>query len=147
MRIREEKDMQNKSFRKGVIVGIIILFVGVSVLSSVSSKDVSVSNDMVVDDNERDNWKTNFYCIIIVNGDELSFCEPNPGLFFVRTVKYYGEIDYCKISGKNGTDVYYNRYLDLCVQYFFGYCKSFWDFWSSVADMRGFAIKCCYKVE
>ena len=43
--------MQNKILRKGLIVGIIILFVGVSVLSSVSSKDVSVSNDKVDDDN------------------------------------------------------------------------------------------------
>jgi len=43
--------MQNKILRKGLIVGIIILFVCVSFLSSVSSKDVSVSNDKVIDDN------------------------------------------------------------------------------------------------
>ena len=51
MRIREEKEnMQNKILRKGLVVGIIILFIGVSVLSNVSSKDVSISNDKVVDD-------------------------------------------------------------------------------------------------
>ena len=43
--------MKNTLFKKGLIVGIIILFIGVSVLSSVSSKDVSVTNDKVVDDN------------------------------------------------------------------------------------------------
>jgi hypothetical protein len=37
MRIREEKDMQRKILRKGLVVGIIILFIGVGVLSSVST--------------------------------------------------------------------------------------------------------------
>ena len=36
--------MKNTLFKKGLVVGIIILFVGISVLSSVSSKEVSVSN-------------------------------------------------------------------------------------------------------
>jgi hypothetical protein len=35
-----------------LVVGIIILFVGVSVLSSVSSKDVSFNNDRIEDDNK-----------------------------------------------------------------------------------------------
>ena len=43
--------MKNILFKKGLVVGIILLFIGVSVLSSVSSKDVSVTNDKVVDDN------------------------------------------------------------------------------------------------
>ena len=43
--------MQNKILRKGLVVGIIVLFVSVGVLSSVSSKDVSVTNDKVDDDN------------------------------------------------------------------------------------------------
>ena len=37
--------MQNKILGKGLVIGIIALFVSVSVLSSVSSKDVSVSNN------------------------------------------------------------------------------------------------------
>ena len=43
--------MQKKILRKGLVVGIIILFVGVGVLSSVSSKDVSVSKDIIKEDN------------------------------------------------------------------------------------------------
>ena len=43
--------MPNKLFKKGLVVGIIVLLVGVSVLSSVSSKDVSVSNDLILKDN------------------------------------------------------------------------------------------------
>jgi hypothetical protein len=43
--------MQNTLFRKGLVVGIIILLAGVSVLSSVSSKDASFINDKVIDDN------------------------------------------------------------------------------------------------
>jgi len=43
--------MLNKCLKKGLIVGIIVLFVSISVLSSVSSKDLLISNDKVVDDN------------------------------------------------------------------------------------------------
>jgi hypothetical protein len=52
MRIREEKDMQNKILRKGLVIGIIILFVGVGILSSVSSKDISFSDDKIIEDND-----------------------------------------------------------------------------------------------
>ena len=44
--------MQNKVLRKGLVIGIIILFVSISVFSSVSSKDVSISNNKIVDDNK-----------------------------------------------------------------------------------------------
>ena len=44
--------MQNTLFKKGLAVGIIVLFAGVSVSSSVSSKDVSISNNKIVDDNK-----------------------------------------------------------------------------------------------
>jgi hypothetical protein len=43
--------MKDRLFKKVLVIGIIILFVGVSVLSSVSSKDVSVSKDRIFDDN------------------------------------------------------------------------------------------------
>ena len=43
--------MKNTLFKKGLVVGIIILFVGVSVLSSVSSKDVKVSNERIENNN------------------------------------------------------------------------------------------------
>jgi hypothetical protein len=44
--------MKNTLFKKGLVVGIIILFVGVSVLSSVSSKDVSISEDRKIENNK-----------------------------------------------------------------------------------------------
>ena len=43
--------MKNTLFKKGLVIGIIILFIGVSVLSSVSSKDVSVYNDNIEENN------------------------------------------------------------------------------------------------
>ncbi len=111
--------MPGKLFNKGLVIGIIVLFIGVSVLSSVSSKDVSVSNDKVVGDNEGGYWKTNYYCRINVYSDDCSFCEPELGLFFVRNARIYGNIDRCTISDKNGADVFNNGYLDLYVQYLF----------------------------
>jgi len=41
--------MQNVLVRKSLVIGMIILFVGVGVLSSVSSKDVSVSDEEMVE--------------------------------------------------------------------------------------------------
>ena len=43
--------MQNTLLGKGLVVGIIVLFVSVGVFSSASSKDISFSDDKVVDDN------------------------------------------------------------------------------------------------
>ena len=45
--------MRNTLLKKGLVLGIIVLFFGVSVLSSASSKDVSVYNDKIVDDNNK----------------------------------------------------------------------------------------------
>ena len=45
MRIREEKDMQTKNFRKGLVVGIILLFIGVTIASGISLK-VNKSNTL-----------------------------------------------------------------------------------------------------
>ena len=64
--------MQNKILRKGLVVGIIILFIGVGVLSSVSSKDVSVSKDIIKKDNNEtplwDDYDERF-AIIVGSGD------------------------------------------------------------------------------
>jgi len=43
--------MKNTIFKKGLVIGIIILFIGVGVLSSVSSKDISISDDKILKDN------------------------------------------------------------------------------------------------
>ena len=57
----EEKDMQTKNFRKVLVIGIILLFISVSFLSFVSSKEVSFYynnitknnvNNELFDDNE-----------------------------------------------------------------------------------------------
>jgi hypothetical protein len=37
--------------RKGWIIGIIVLFISISVLTSVSSKDISISDDKILEDN------------------------------------------------------------------------------------------------
>jgi len=42
--------MKNTIFKKGLVIGIIILFIGVGVLSSVSSKDISISDDKILKD-------------------------------------------------------------------------------------------------
>lgn len=42
--IWEENDMSNRGYKKGLVVGIIVLFIGVSVSSSVSSKIITISN-------------------------------------------------------------------------------------------------------
>jgi len=41
--------MRNNWYKNGLVVGIIVLFIGVSVLSSVSSKDISVSDEEMLE--------------------------------------------------------------------------------------------------
>jgi len=43
--------MVGRLYTKGLVVGIIILFISMSVLSSVSSKDISISDDKILEDN------------------------------------------------------------------------------------------------
>ena len=43
--------MKRNLFGKGLVVGIIVLFVGIGVLSNVSSKEISVSKDIIKEDN------------------------------------------------------------------------------------------------
>ena len=43
--MREEEKMNERILRKGLVVGVIVLFIGVGVLSSVSSKSISNSDE------------------------------------------------------------------------------------------------------
>ena len=43
--------MQNKLLKKGLVVGIIVLFISMSSLTSVSSKDIYISKDKILEDN------------------------------------------------------------------------------------------------
>ena len=46
--------MKNSWFTKSIVTVILLLFIGIVVLSSVSSKDVSVFNDIMLDDNNEE---------------------------------------------------------------------------------------------
>jgi hypothetical protein len=43
----EERNMRNSWYKKGLVLGIIVLFIGLSVLSSVSSKDIITYNEEI----------------------------------------------------------------------------------------------------
>jgi len=43
--------MVERWYKKGLVVGIIVLFVSLSSLTSVSSKDISISDDKILEDN------------------------------------------------------------------------------------------------
>jgi hypothetical protein len=83
--------MPNKFFKKGLVVGIIILFVGVSVLSSVSSKDISISDDRKIENNK----ETEIFDNEIKYN---SLVEPLP-----NDLKYKDYKD-CSIRAKEGVD-------------------------------------------
>jgi hypothetical protein len=68
--------MQNSLFKKELVVGIIILFVGVSVLSSVSSKDISISDDRKIKnikENEAFDNKINYDTLIEPLPNDLKY--------------------------------------------------------------------------
>ena len=79
--------MQNKILGKGLVIGIIALFVSVSVLSSVSSKDVAITDDKILEDNtEIEPLDTCRGIFKILGGGEegyiLSVKKSGPGIFF-----------------------------------------------------------------
>jgi hypothetical protein len=83
--------MKNTLFKKGLIVGIIILFIGVSVLSSVSSKDVSVYNDTIFDDNKEIETSDDYSEIFThIDGWCWSIEEKRKSIFIHHGVELWG---------------------------------------------------------
>lgn len=131
--------------KKNMVVGLILLFVVIAstpAVIGIQEKTYNTPSSEV----DRAGWKTNYYCRINVYVDGGCDCQPELGLFFVRNARITGNIVRCSISGTNGTDVFESGKLDLRVQYLFGFCRFFWQSWLSWAEMRGFAIKCWYKI-
>jgi hypothetical protein len=115
--------------------------------SKIESSDThEESGKLNIKDADKGDWKTNYFCRINVYVDGYCYCDPELGLFFVRNAEITGNIIRCSISGKNGNDIFESGYLDLRVKYLFGFCRYYFQSWLSWADMRGFAIKCEYKV-
>jgi hypothetical protein len=141
---------------KGLAVGIILLFIGVTVAPRINSSVVKASNDnnslkqeahqdVLYNGNEKSEWKTNYFCRINVFVD--GWCTPDLGIVFIRNAEIEGYIHYCRISGLQGTDVFTDGFITLQVEYLFGFTRFFWQSFFSTARMRGFGITCMYKVE
>jgi hypothetical protein len=106
--------MKNTLFKKGLVIGIIILFIGVSVLSSVSSKDVSVFYDRIVDNNNEIEQLDTIQAIYT----KINICVPEG---YVVTVKESGIgilFRYVEIWSEVGFDIS-GYYLDLIIPKYF----------------------------
>ena len=142
------RNLKNKIFLLGIFTMIILLSIPQNTIASKIDIDNEKQENYQVSpsNNDKGEWKTNYYCRINVYVDGGCYCQPELGLFFVRNARITGNIVRCSISGTNGTDVFESGRLDLRVQYLFGFCRFFWQSWLSWAEMRGFAIKCWYKI-
>jgi len=118
--------MKNTLLSKGLVVGIIVLFVVVSVLSSVSSKDVSVSDDRMVEDNDDIITLDNYEEIIsrIEGRGYTTFEYSGGGLIFKRFDAYDGEVSITAIT--NDPE---NRYYTATGENF--RAEQFWWYWGN----------------
>ena len=132
--------------KKDMVVGLILLFVVIAstpVVIGIQEKTYNIPSS----EDDRAEWKTNYYCRIKVSVDG-AWCEPDLGIGFIRYAECHGEVNYCRISGSNGTDIIESgNWLDIRVNYLFGYTFLRWQSWLSEFYMRGFAIKCEYRVK
>jgi hypothetical protein len=79
----------NNIWKKGLVVGIIIPFISVSVLTNVSSKDVSVSDGMLEYNNEIESVDNNTEIITKIDGVSYEV-EIHSKKGFFRNVTFYG---------------------------------------------------------
>ena len=136
--------MKNTLFKKGLVIGIIILLVGVSVLSSASSKDVSVYNDKIVDDNNKvelleDNQKEIYTIFENVNVNHIEASDTFLNYFFgfvIGWIKIYCGVKFTIKGYKRPIFPRSESWFKLNVGYvyapfFIGRCSLDWDepFW------------------
>ena len=131
--------------KKNMVVGLILLFVVIASTPAVIGIQEKTYNTPSSED-DRAGWKTNYFCRINVNVDG-AWCEPDLGIGFIRYAECRGDVNHCSISGSNGTDIIENgEWVHIRVKYLFGYTYLWWQSWLSEFYMKGFAIKCEYKV-
>ena len=83
--------MIDKLIKKGLVIGIIVSFVCVSVLSSVSSKEVSVSNEKTINDNNEIETSDEFREIYThIDGWCWSINEKRKSIFIHHNVESWG---------------------------------------------------------
>lgn len=118
----------------------------VAIEKEIDSKGHETNKDGIYKNNEKGEWKTNFYCRIKVHVDGAS-CEPDYKIGFIKYAECRGNVYYCRINGLNGTDIIESgKWLHIRVKYLFGYTYLWWQSWLSESYMGGFAIKCEYRV-
>ena len=83
--------MKNTLFKKGLVVWIIILFVGVCFLSCVSSKDISISYNKILEDNNEIKTSDDYREIYTyINGWCWSIEEKRRSIFIHHDVELWG---------------------------------------------------------
>jgi hypothetical protein len=115
--------MQSKLFKKGLVVGIIILFIGIGVLSSVSSKDISISDDKILKDNNEIEPIDNYDEIIsFIDGEGYMDWEPESTFIWEDLDIWEGDI-FIKAITKNPQKLFYTAkpkeiHIDLFIGFF-----------------------------
>lgn len=142
--------IQQRLFKKILIGGLMtILFFsvfqfGVAKVVDVTSNEKDSDTISTIDDR---GWKTNYFCKIKISVASADGT-PEFGIGFIRYAECHGEvINYCYISGLNGSDhIEGGDYIDMYVNFLFGRTYLWWQSWLSEFYMRGYAIKCEYRI-
>ncbi|KYK23745.1 hypothetical protein AYK24_07035 [Thermoplasmatales archaeon SG8-52-4] len=104
--------MKNTLFKKGLVVWIIILFVGVCFLSCVSSKDISISYNKILEDNNEIKSSDDYREIYTnINGWCWSIEEKRRSIFIHHDVELWGYAN-LNIKGIRFPFNFFDEYVD-----------------------------------
>ena len=114
--------MVKRMFKKGLIVGIIILFISTSGLTSVSSKDISISIDKISEDsNEIESRDINIEIFTYINGRCDSASARKTGESIYRDVELWSGNDELMIMGIGFPFLIFIKYVsELSIPCFIG---------------------------
>ena len=127
--------------KKNMVVGLILLFVVIASTPAVIGIQEKTYNTPSSEVN-RAEWKTNYYCrinVVLDAGDG----EPELGILFIRHAESRGPVSRCRIGGDI---IEKGKFIEISVDYLFGYAYLRWMSWLSNYYMRGFALKCTYRI-
>ena len=144
-------DLKIKIQLYGIIM--ILFLISVPQVNAIILSDLESSQknypDYLYNNENKGEWKTNYFCRI--NAWVYGWCEPELcfGIFPRKYAELWGyPLGRCTISGLYGTDVLDDaESIHIKAEYFWGFTHFWFQSMISEATMRGYALICEYRVE
>jgi hypothetical protein len=136
-----------KKITIGIIAIIILVFIPqYTIAINLDNETKETYLDETIKNNEKGERKTNSFCRIRAYVHGYCDTQPELGFGFIRKGYIKGDLGFCRVSGRNGTDYFSEGEFDLIFEYLFGFTLFEFNEWNSKGYVIGFAIKCSYNV-